>query len=170
LEQQSSLLAQALPAVLHAVLSGWHTPDEQLPLQHASLETHAALSDVHATGPPPEPPPVEAEASLPEIIPAAPLAPLPRPPTFAGSTVTFPELPQPSKTREYTHHDVGRRIRAVSCSVEAPLQTRDRRTGVEKNRVFPRAGDAVTPTGGHSIDQGERSADQRRRWRGLPRP
>jgi len=37
---------QGLPAVRQAVLSGWHLPPVQVPLQHAAEELHAALSAV----------------------------------------------------------------------------------------------------------------------------
>ena len=43
-EQHSVLPAQGLPAVLHAVLSGWHKPAAQVPLQQVADDVQAALS------------------------------------------------------------------------------------------------------------------------------
>lgn len=43
-EQHSVLAAHGLPAVLHAALSGRHTPAAQVPLQQVADEVQAALS------------------------------------------------------------------------------------------------------------------------------
>jgi hypothetical protein len=43
-EQHSVLPAQGLPAVLHPVLSGWHKPAAQVPLQQVADEVQAAWS------------------------------------------------------------------------------------------------------------------------------
>jgi hypothetical protein len=50
-EQQSAPVVQGLPAVLQPVLSGWHFPPVQLPLQQAPGEPQAWLSGVQAATP-----------------------------------------------------------------------------------------------------------------------
>ena len=48
LEQHWEFAVQGLPAVWHALLSGWHRPALQLPPQHEVESTQARLSAMHA--------------------------------------------------------------------------------------------------------------------------
>jgi hypothetical protein len=100
-EQQSELVVQALPIVLHVALSGAHVLPTQAPLQHAPCDVHERPSDVHAeASPPPSGLGPASDASAPPSVITVPSA---VPSAIAASGEVPAVLSSPPHPKTRTH-------------------------------------------------------------------
>jgi hypothetical protein len=93
-EQHSALAPQALPAVLHVVLSGVHFPLVHSPLQQSPLAAHARLSETHAFWPHFPPVQVSAQHSVPVVHAAFAAEQTPLPPVGVHVFVVPSQTPE----------------------------------------------------------------------------